>query len=108
MAAVNVVGQGPLTGEKSAVPASGVPSKPVLSATATHPVQLSWTIGDTGSSPLTKVQITRDGVRLVNLAPMMSYTDNSALSGHTYTYRVRAQNSAGWSPYSIAVTVTVP
>lgn len=108
VAAVNVVGQGPLTGEKSAVPASGVPSKPVLSATATHPVQLSWTIGDTGSSPLTKVQITRDGVRLVNLAPMMSYTDNSALSGHTYTYRVRAQNSAGWSPYSIAVTVTVP
>jgi hypothetical protein len=33
-----------------------------------------------------------------------SFTDSSLAARKNYTYRVRAQNSAGWSPYSSSVT----
>ncbi|MCP3959475.1 MAG: hypothetical protein GY719_16620 [bacterium] len=37
-----------------------------------------------------------------------SYTDNTALSGTTYNYRVRAVNSAGTSAYTNIATATTP
>ena len=36
-----------------------------------------------------------------------TYTDNAVTQGATYQYRVRAQNSAGLSPYSTPASVTV-
>ncbi|MEO7269235.1 MAG: fibronectin type III domain-containing protein, partial [Knoellia sp.] len=111
IAAVNDIGTGPLTSEKSAVPALGVPSKPVLSVT-TGPARayLSWTVANAGAAPVTKYIVTRDSVRLVtiNSGATTTYTDTSARSGNTYRYQVKAFNAVGWSPYSTAVTVVIP
>ena len=41
-------------------------------------------------------------------ADTTAYTDNDVLSLRTYYYRVKAQNGAGDSPYSIVRSVTVP
>lgn len=109
--AVNDIGAGPFTAEKSAVPALGVPSKPVLAVTtATARAFLSWSVPDPGSAPVTKYIVTRDGVRLVtiNSGATTSYTDASVVSGRSYRYQVKAYNAVGWSPYSTAVTVVVP
>lgn len=40
--------------------------------------------------------------------PMAEFTDTSVLAGQTYQYRVRAQNSSGYSDYSAVVSATVP
>lgn len=111
IAAVNDIGTGPLTAEKSAVAALGVPSKPVLAVTtATARAYLSWTVADPGTAPVTKYIVTRDSVRLVtiNNGATTTYTDTSVVSGRSYRYQVKAYNAVGWSPYSTAVTVVVP
>ncbi len=110
LAAFNSVGQGPVTAEKSGVPASGVPGAPVLSGNPAgySSVLLSWTLANQGASPVTKFQITRDGVRKATLGVVYSYTDTPVASGGTYTYRIRAWNSFGWGPYSLPIKVTVP
>jgi hypothetical protein len=33
-----------------------------------------------------------------------SFTDSGLAARNSYSYRLRAQNSAGWSPYSATVT----
>lgn len=111
IAAVNGIGVGPLTTEKSAVPSDGVPSKPVLTVTtAPARANLSWTVASQGGAPVTKYIVTRDGVRLVtiNSGTTTTYTDTTARSGVTYRYQVKAFNAVGWSPYSSTVTVTIP
>jgi Fibronectin type III domain len=111
LAAVNDIGAGPLTSEKSAVPALGVPSKPVLTVT-TAPARayLSWTVANPGAAPVTKYIVTRDSVRLVTISngATTTYTDSSVVSGSSYRYQVKAYNALGWSPYSTAVTAVVP
>jgi hypothetical protein len=109
IAAFNAIGQGPITSEKSGVPATGVPGAPVLTAnTSVYPIVLNWTLGNEGAAPVTKYQITRDGVRRATLGAVSSYTDTTALHGVSYVYRIRAWNSFGWGPYSPPITVVVP
>ncbi|MGL5928615.1 MAG: fibronectin type III domain-containing protein [Dermatophilaceae bacterium] len=111
LAAVNAVGEGPLTTEKSGVPALGVPSRPVLSAVVTGTrVDLSWTVANPGSTPVEKFVVTRDSVRLVTIrdGTATTYADTSVVRGRTYRYQVKAHNSVGSSPGSSTVTVTIP
>ena len=109
IAAFNAIGQGPITSEKSGVPATGVPGAPVLTAnTSVYPIVLNWTLANGGAAPVSKYQITRDGVRRATLGAVSSYTDTTALHGVSYVYRIRAWNSFGWGPYSPPITVVVP
>jgi hypothetical protein len=107
VSALNVVGEGPRATEQTAVPASGVPSAPVL-ASGPAPLQLSWTASDPGGAPLQKYVLTRDGIRVALTTPdVLTYTDTGAPSG-SHVYQVRGVNALGSSKWSNSVTVVVP
>ncbi|MEO3936280.1 fibronectin type III domain-containing protein [Dermatophilaceae bacterium Soc4.6] len=109
--AVNAVGAGTSTPEKTATPSSGVPSQPVLTRDPTTPstvVTLTWTVADPGGTPITKYVVVRDGVRVGTVtAPATTLTDPAPASG-THTYQVKAINSIGTSRFSNGVSVTLP
>src|SRR6185437_11766986 len=68
--AVNAKGASSSSNETTAVPNSGVPSPPVLSGTATTgKVTLTWPTPAANGSPLTKLTLVRDGIRIATLTP---------------------------------------
>lgn len=109
VSAVNSAAEGPLSGESSAVPSSGIPGKPVLSlvSAAPHNVQLSWTVPNPGASPITKYVITRNAIRVatINSGAITTWTDTNANAGVSYSYQVKATNSYGTSKNSNKVVV---
>jgi len=107
--AVNAVGESPDPTELSAVPSSGVPSAPVMTANPGPGVSFSWTISNEGGAPVTKYVVVRDGVRLGTVVPPSPNTisDPAPLAG-THTYMVKAVNAIGTSKWSNAITVTMP
>jgi hypothetical protein len=109
--AVNAVGDGALSNLVSVVPQSPVeaPGAPVLSGTAGDAqVSLSWTEPNNGGATITGYRITRDGVALSpdRAASPRSFTNTGLTNQQTYTYRVRAINSAGVGALSAAVLLT--
>lgn len=101
----NSAGPGPYSSEASATPTAPVQAPttaPTLSATAGDTrVDLSWnTISDA-----TSYDVERDG-QIVATVGTNAYADTGRTNGTTYTYRVRAKNSAGVGPYSAARTAT--
>ena len=100
--------------ETDTTPSSTAPGKPTMTASilSGSTVGLSWTVSDTGSTPITHYTVQRTDsasswtdVTTVNTS---EYTD-TGLSGDTaYTYRVSGTNSVGTSAWSNEVSVTVP
>jgi len=91
-------------------PDTKAPSTPAgLTATATGPTQvdLSWT-ASTDNVGVTGYEVFRDGVS-IGSASGTGYSDTAVSEATTYTYRVRARDSAGNnSGLSDAATVTTP
>ncbi len=110
VAAVNAAGTGIVSKEASATPNTGVPGAPSLTATpSATAVLLEWVPSPiAGASPVTKYILIRDGVRVVSAsATTFEFTDAGVVTGHTYQYQVKAQNSYGSSKWSDAVVVTI-
>ncbi len=110
VAASNSIGGGVNSKEASATPNTGVPGAPTLSVSVSNgSVLLEWIPSpNSGASPVTKYVVARSGIRLANAsASTFELLDTKAVSGQTYSYEVKAQNSYGSSKYSDAVVVTV-
>jgi len=110
VAADNAAGTGVLSKQASAMPNTGVPGAPDLTATPSPTsVLLEWVPSpNSGASPVTKYILIRDGVRIYTAnSTTFEYTDTKVVAGHTYAYQVKAQNSYGSSKYSDVASVTV-
>lgn len=101
VSAVNSVGEGALSNEVSALPAT-VPAAPSLTAATGKPkgVALSWTTAPNGGSPITGYRIYRGTASgsetfLKAVGTVTSYNDTATTKGTTYFYVVRAVNSVG-------------
>ena len=88
-----------------------LPSTPTgLTATAasTTSVTTKWT-ASTDNVAIAGYDLYRDGVLLVGLGNVLTYTDNAVLGGTTHAYAVRSRDTAGNpSVLSAAVSVTTP
>jgi len=99
--AVNGVGEGGLSNEASALPAASVPGAPTgLHATGGNSlVSLSWTAP---AGPVSSYDVYRgttpggeSSTPIATGVPGTGYTDNTALNGTTYYYKVSAVNGTG-------------
>ncbi|MDP9300071.1 MAG: S8 family serine peptidase [Actinomycetota bacterium] len=108
VSAVNALGEGSRSNEVSVIPqVSAVPGAPVLTATSAtgKGVMLSWTVPESGGSPITGYRIYRSTtpgseVFLVAMGNVTGYKDAATRRGTTYYYRVSAMNSNGEGPRS--------
>jgi hypothetical protein len=85
-------------------------STQVVTLTVLHDVDLSWNASPTSSVTYSLYRAT-GGAAYVPLATALTttrYTDLNVSSGTTYAYQVTAVNSAGESPPSTSVTLTIP
>lgn len=114
--AVNSAGQGAVSNEAFAVPAT-VPSAPQgLAATGGNSqVSLSWSApSSSGGSAITGYNIYRgtssggEGTTPLTVVSRnsLSYTDTSVVNGQIYYYTVRASNSVGTGPKSNEASAT--
>ena len=121
--AVNLVGAGPYSAPSNAVTATAPITRPaaptVVTATrgaASGTVDLAWTPGATGGSPITGstilVRIGGATVRTIVLTtPVTSTTVTGLTNGTTYTFSVASRNSVGLGAARISnpvVPATVP
>jgi fibronectin type 3 domain-containing protein len=115
--ALNAIGEGAPSNERSATPVAGsvvnAPDAPTLDAPkATNPVLLSWTAGASdGGSPITGYRVYRGTasggeILLATLGSQTSYSDGAVAYGTTYYYKVTALNAAGESAASTERSVT--
>src|SRR5439155_375783 len=116
-AAVNSVGDGPLSNEASATPAAphtapGAPRDLVATA-GDASVSLSWSPPSSdGGAPITNYKIYRGTVAggqlsLIATVPnVLSYTDSPLTNGKTYYYKVTAVNEVGEGPPSNEASAT--
>ncbi len=104
VAAVNTVGEGSRSVERSATPTAPppvVPGQPVLTATAgVGQVGLSWTTPSNGGSAITAYKLYRGTVSgslslYKTLGVVTTYTDTAVTAGTTYYYGVAAVNVVG-------------
>ncbi len=118
VSAVNSVGEGPLSSEASATPAT-VPSAPtdLTAAGGDAQVTLDWSApSSNGGASITGYRIyrgTSSGTEtlLVSIGNAQTYTDTAVTNGQTYFYKVKAVNSKGDSAFSneaSATSMTVP
>ena len=117
VAAVNSVGDGPLSNEASATPAAphtapGAPRDLVATA-GDASVSLSWSPPSSdGGAPITNYKIYRGTVAggqlsLIATVPnVLSYTDSPLTNGKTYYYKVTAVNEVGEGPPSNEASAT--
>jgi hypothetical protein len=112
--ATNSSGDSPYS-NVATVTTPAVPSAPSnLSAVALSATQvsLSWTDTAPGIETGFAIERSADGVNFAQIGAtaqsVTSLTDNTAVAGTTYTYRVRATSPAGNSGYSNSATVTTP
>jgi PKD repeat protein len=89
----------------TAPPLPSAPTNLTASALSRSSIRLNWTNG-TGSQTEVRIERCR-GTGCTNFAPVATlpgtattFTDTGLASRTTYTYRVRAHNAAGDSPYS--------
>lgn len=73
---------------------------------------LSWTNNATTTRPYSSIKVERqvDGGSWSQVASVSGaatgYSDTTASANHRYSYRIRAYNSAGYSPYTSATATT--
>ena len=101
VAAVNSAGEGPRSGELSAMPAT-VPGAPTItSATAGNgTVALAWSAPTSGGAPITNYSVFRGTASggetlLTTLGNVGGWTDTGLVNGTTYFYKVSASNFKG-------------
>jgi fibronectin type 3 domain-containing protein len=115
VSAMNGGGEGPLSNEIWAVPAT-TPSAPQNPAAAASNAKITLTWGapaGNGGSAIIGYNVYRGTVSgsetlLISLGNVYSYTDQGLLEGATYYYRVTAVSSVGESMMSARVSATVP
>jgi hypothetical protein len=90
------------------------PTPPIgLAATAVSATQVNLTWTDTSNNETSfSLERSTDGVNYAVIATLAAnataYADNGAAGSTTYSYRLRAANSGGNSPYSNVATATTP
>jgi parallel beta-helix repeat protein len=91
------------------------PAAPVsFAATPVSPseVSLTWDLGDAADTGLVVQRRSGAAGSFQTLANLPGgehiFTDTSCWAGTSYTYRILAQNAAGQSPWSAALTATTP
>ncbi|MFL6034592.1 MAG: fibronectin type III domain-containing protein, partial [Gaiellaceae bacterium] len=118
VSAVNSIGEGALSSERSAIPAT-VPNPPTWapSGAGNGQVSLNWTPpSSNGGSAVTGYKLYRSTASgaetlLVTLGNVTSYNDAAVVNGTTYYYKVGAVNAMGDGPMSSeqsATPTTVP
>jgi fibronectin type 3 domain-containing protein len=117
ISAVNSVGEGTLSEEASATPAS-VPSAPTFTAATpgNGQVDLSWNAPQSNGAEITNYKLYRgtsvDGETwLITLGDVQTYTDSDLDNGEVYYYKVSAVNAVGegaWSTEVEATPIAVP
>jgi fibronectin type 3 domain-containing protein len=120
VSAVNGLGEGALSNEKSATPAvpATVPDPPILNppGAGDRSVTLTWITPGSGGSPITGYRIYRGtasgaGTFHAAVGTVDTYTDTAVTNGTTYYYVVTAVNGVGESGPSQerpAMPVAVP
>ena len=112
VAALNAVGIGPRSNERSAVLAEAPSAPELLGAPADGAVALTWTEpADDGGSAVSGYRLYRKvgtGPEALHatLGADASYVDFAVTNGTEYTYRITAVNAAGEGASSNSVTVT--
>ncbi|HEU4539520.1 MAG TPA: fibronectin type III domain-containing protein [Jiangellaceae bacterium] len=111
--AINASGPSPYANEAAATPLAVPPTAPTeLAATATSATQIELRWRDTSANEQGfKIEQAKDDgpfIELASRAPANAtgFLDTPLEPGHRYTYRVRAFNSGGDSPYSATATAT--
>ena len=111
--AVNASGPSPYSNEASGQTVPEPPTAPSdLAATATSATEIELRWQDTSANEEGfKIEQAKDGVPFIELASRAPanatiFLDFPLEPGHRYTYRVRAFNSGGDSPYSATATAT--
>jgi hypothetical protein len=88
--------------------APSIPTNLAATAVSGSQVNLTWT-ASTDESGISGYQIYRNGTQLTANAPSTSFSDNTTTPNTTYTYTVRAVDTAGnVSTDSNAASVTTP
>ncbi|UCG68601.1 MAG: fibronectin type III domain-containing protein, partial [Thermoplasmata archaeon] len=113
ISAINVVGEGPLSDEVSATPATS-PSKPTNLTTIVGGsyVNITWlTPTSDGGFPITNYRIYRGiissgEILFIELGNILYYNDTTVINDCTYYYKVSAINIVGEGPLSDEVNGT--
>ena len=112
VAAVNAIGSGPRSNERSASTAAPPSAPTLLGAPADRAAALSWTVpSDTGGNAITAYNVYRrvgtgnEALLATTGATTTTHADLGLTNGTSYTYRVAAVNGAGQGAMSNAVTV---
>lgn len=94
------------TNTSSTVPAS--PTNLVVTANSDTQVILTWNAGDGGATGFDILRSVNGGAYtlLASVGNVSSYQDTGLAPGTSYSYQVRATNSAGQSPYTAASPLT--
>jgi PKD repeat protein len=111
--AVNIMGEGPLSGEVSAMPATTPSSPRSLGATSGDgQVALYWQVSlSEGGSPVTNYRLYRglspgDESLLLELGNVLMHTDTGLMNDVTCYYQVTAVNAIGEGPRSNEASAT--
>ena len=106
VSAVNLVGEGGLSNEASAM-TSTVPTAPrdLQAVVGNTTVRLSWTAPSYSGPGALTYHLFRDGM-LVWSGDALEHDDLDLLNSIEYSYTVAAQNSIGWGPNSTEVHAT--
>jgi titin len=118
VSAVNAIGEGPLSNEASATPAT-IPSAPssLVATPGNGQSILTWSApGSDGGAPITNYRVHRGlspggEAFLVQIGNVLTYTNLGLTNGVTYYYEVSAVNAIGEGPLSneaSATPATVP
>ncbi|MSO19094.1 MAG: fibronectin type III domain-containing protein [Acidobacteria bacterium] len=110
--AYNVAGDSAYSNTSAATTQSGAPAAPTSLSAATvssSQINLTWT-DNNGNEDGTRIERSPDGVNFAQIASVganiTAYSNTGLAGGATYTYRVRAYNAGGDSPYSNTASAT--